>query len=113
MTGRRENDKRINERCEKRGGGHLSQRVGVLGCALCFGGWVTQSEDDWSFVQAGHGSEDIVGEEGAGSGHTWKSGRESAIDPDATIQSKTCSHLSDCDIRPTNNSCWFNGVDSV
>lgn len=56
---------------------YISECVGILCCALCFVGWVTQSKDDWSFIQAGHGLEDIMGEKRASSSHTWKMGKES------------------------------------
>lgn len=55
---------------------YIGEGIGVLCCALCFVGWVTQSKDDWSFVQAGHGLENIVGEKRAGASHAWKMGKE-------------------------------------
>lgn len=58
-------------------GAYISERIGVLCCALCFIGWVTQSKDNWPFIHAGHGFDDIVGEERASPSHTWKTGRES------------------------------------
>lgn len=62
---------------ERRGLEYIGEGIGILCCALCFVGWVTQSKDDWSFVQAGHGLENIVGEKRAGASHTWKMGKES------------------------------------
>lgn len=58
-------------------GAYISECIGVLCCALCFVGWVTQGKDNWPFIQAGHGSDDIVGEKRAGASHTCENGRES------------------------------------
>lgn len=58
---------------------YISECIGVLCCALSFVGWVTQSKDNGPFIQAGHGFDDIVGEERASASHTWKTGRESVV----------------------------------
>lgn len=42
---------------------YISECVGILRCALCFIGWVTQGKDDWSFIQGSHGLDDIMGEQ--------------------------------------------------
>lgn len=60
---------------------YISESVGILCCALCFNGWVTQGKDDWPFVQGSHGLDDVMGEQASSSCHTWKEEREMLVTP--------------------------------
>lgn len=56
---------------EKKESVYISESVGILCCALCLRGGVTQGKDDRSFIQRSHGLDDIMGEQASSSCHTW------------------------------------------
>lgn len=69
----------IKMKCTESKKEYLSESVGILCCALSFIGWITQSKDDWPFVQASHGLDDIISEQGSSSCYTWKTGTEMVV----------------------------------
>lgn len=69
-NGKKENIMKLRNIKRARRTGYICECVGLLCCAFCFIGRVTQGKNDWPFIQGSHSLDDIVGEQTSSSWHT-------------------------------------------